>query len=110
MAYHTGNRPSTSNIQATKRKQETTSKATTAKRAMFTRVQCSICDMGFATKRARDEHAQEAHDQSAFDMYSEYLPRYILENSGAIQCIKTNTHLIMKPHFVQNECMKLNFF
>ena len=106
----TGNRPSTSNTQATKRKQETTSKATTPKRAMFTRVQCSICDMGFATKRARDEHAQEAHDQSAFDMYSEYLPRYILENSGAIQCIKTNTHLIMKPHFVQNECMKLNFF
>ena len=77
---------------------------------MFTRGQCSICDMGFATKRARDEHAQEAHDQSAFDMYSEYLPRYILENSGAIQCIKTNTYLIIKPHFVQKECMKFFFF
>ena len=84
----------------------------TVKRAKNGCVRCVLCNAGFLTRKERDEHVQTEHDQdkSPIDVYMQYIPKRVREDTQTMRCIQDEVHLIMKPDVKDVAGNKINFY
>ena len=49
---------------------------------------CSICSIGFTSKKLRDEHVSSVHSIKPIEIYNQYIPSLVSGDETTMQCIE----------------------